>query len=768
MSMRRRPAWRRTFRASLRIFVIAALGIPVFVVTAGAVGITVLVYGDLEGTVPTPRPAPKFLPSTVYLANPDGSPGEKIAEFREFELTLPMKREDVPEVLKDAVVASEDRQFWTHRGVDPLGIARAASANFTEGETVQGGSTITQQLVRDRYLSRERSTERKFNEVLLATRFERDLASQVTKDTGLTGDAAEHEAKERILFEYLNSVYFGAGAYGAQAASQTYFHKNVNDLTASEAATLVAVIPAPSKYGPRENLSVAEQRRKNVLTEMHELNRTDAIGGGAGPLMLDDAAYAAALDQSLWYGAFGVPPKALTVVYPPPAAAYAKYPYYVDYIRVYLLDKYGPDMLYHGGLTIIAGIDPHLQELAEASVSNTLSGTAPPLEMSLVSVEPTTGQVKALVGGRDWNLNQVNLALGGTYGMQPGSTFKMFTLTKALEEGYSPETEYFAPGVLVGCGGACNVRGGTGGIESLRSATAQSINTYFVQLIDDLGPDSVAELANRLGVTHITLPAKTPSGHYNDRLTLGAFEVSPLDMAAGASVIANHGVKPGVTPVAKVIDADQKVLEDNTGPHGRRVLNAAVADTAADLMRGPIESPAGTAHNTAQIGRMAAGKTGTAQDYKAAWFVGYTPQLATAVWMGYSDTPKPLVNIKGVAQVFGGTWPAKTWAAFMKPALDGVPEIKFPTPGILPPPSSGIRHVPRDAEIPSLPLDCDGPCVVTPTVTAPTTTEPPSTVKSIDCPEGCDPSPKETTTTKPRTGAPTTTITAPPKAKGSR
>jgi penicillin-binding protein 1A len=363
----------------------------------------------------------------------------------------------------------------------------------------------------------------------------------------------------------------------------------------------------------------------------------------------------------------------------------------------------------------------------------------------------------------------VNLALGGTYGMQPGSTFKIFTMTKALEEGYSPETEYFAPGVysVPGCAGRCNIRGGTGGIETLRSATAQSINTYFAQLVLDLGPDNVAELANRLGVTHITLPAKTPDGHYNLGLTLGAFEVSPLDMAAGVSVIANHGVKPGVTPVAKVTDADGKVLEDNTGGHGHRVLNAAVADTAADLMRGPIESPAGTAHNSVRIGRMAGGKTGTAQDYKAAWFVGFTPQLATAVWMGYSDTPKPLVNIKGVAQVFGGTLPAQTWAAFMKPALDGVPEIKFPTPGILPPPSSGIRHVPRDAEIPALPLDCDGPCVVTPTLTAPTTTAPPSTVRSEDCPEGCDVAPRETTTTRPRTGAPTTTIKALTKAKGS-
>jgi penicillin-binding protein 1A len=771
MSMRRRPAWRRLLRKSLRIAVILVMGIPIFVVTAGAVGIATLVYGNVDGAIPKPRPAPQLLPSKVFVVNENGVCCEQIAEFREFEITAKTKREDIPQVLKDAVVASEDHQFWTHRGVDPLGIARAAQANFTSGETVQGGSTITQQLVRDRYLTRERTTERKFNEVLLATRFERDLADEVTKETGLEGDAAEHEAKERILFDYLTSVYFGAGAYGVGAAAQTYFHKDVKDLNAAEAATIVAVIPAPSKYGPRENITVAEQRRKDVLTEMHELQRHDVpqVDGKAPPMLTDDE-YKAALDLSLWYAGFGMPPKPLTVIFPPATATYAKYPFYVDYIRLYLLDKYGPDQLYHGGLTIVAAIDPRLQAMAEQAVGNTLSGTAAPLEMSLVSVEPSTGMVKALVGGRDWNQSQVNLALGGSTGMQPGSSFKPFTAAKALEEGYSPETQYFAPGVLnvAGCTGVCAIRGGTGGIETMRSAVAASINTYFAQLILDLGPDNVAELANRLGVTRITLPAHTPDGHYNLGLTLGAFEVSPLDMAAGFSVFANHGIKPGATPVAKITDATGEVLEDNTAPHGKRVLNAAVADTVAEMMRGPIESPNGTAHGVVRLGRMAAGKTGTAQEYRAAWFVGYVPQLATSVWMGYSDSSqRSLRNIKGVAQVFGGTWPARTWNAFMNAALQGVPEIKFPVPGPLPPPSSGIRHIPRDAEIPDFPLDCDGPCLVEPTLTTPTT-EPPSTlVTGEDCGDHCPDRPETTTTTRPRTGAPVTTFKPPVTVKGS-
>jgi penicillin-binding protein 1A len=518
----------------------------------------------------------------------------------------------------------------------------------------------------------------------------------------------------------------------------------------------VSIVPAPARYGPRENLTLAEQRRKNVLHEMHDLTITEP--DGTKRQVLDDAGLQDALSQTLWFAAYGPPPAPLTVYYPPSVAVYDKYPFYLDYIRVYLLDKYGPDTLYRGGLTIVAAIDPRLQGLAETAVGNTLSGTKAPLEMSLVSVEPATGMVKALVGGRDWNASQVNLALGGSAGMQPGSSFKAFTMAKAFEEGYSPETEYNAPGILYlgGCGAKCAIRGGTGGIITMRTAAAQSVNTYFAQLVLDLGPNNVAELANRLGVTRITLDKQ-----YNVGLTLGAFEVSPLDMASGFSVIANHGVKPGATPVAKVLGSDGGVLEDNTAPHGKRVLNAAAADQTAELLRGPIESGAGTAHATAQIGRMAGGKTGTAQDYKAAWFVGFTPQLATAVWMGYSDTPKPLVNIKGVGQVFGGTWPARTWAAFMRPAHDGLPVINFTPPGILPPPSSGIRHVPDGVVIPEIPHDCGGPCVVTPTLTSPTTstTEKPQDPASCDgpCPEATD----DTSTTRPRTGGPTTTITTP-------
>lgn len=723
MSLQRRPAWRRLLRRSVGVAAAMALCLPVFVGTTGVTGAAYLLFGDLPMTVPEPRPRFEAAPSTVYDAA-----GNVIGEFREFDLTVRMTAADVPQSLKDAVVAAEDQHFWEHEGMDPEGLARAAYENYREGSTVQGGSTITQQLMRERYLSRERTVERKLNELILATRFERELADEL---------GSERAAKEQILFEYLDTVYFGGGAYGAGAAAQTYFRKPVSELTLSEAAVLAAVIPAPSKYGPRDNVILSEQRRREVLKSMLDFG------------FIDQAQFDEAFAQVLWFAPLGVPPGPATVFHPPPQAMSGVHPYFLDYVRVYLTERYGTDVLYRGGLQIHTTIDPHLQELAQASVDQALAGTAPPLEMSLVSVEPSSGHVKALVGGRDFNASQVNLALGGVLGMQPGSSFKAFTVAKALEDGYRPESVYFSPGVLR-IPGSAPIHGGAGGNITLRAATAASTNTFFALLTLDLGPNRVAEMANRLGVTRITMDKE-----YNVGVTLGAFEVSPLDMAAGFSVFANHGVKADATPVAWAERPDGTMLEDNRGPRGARVLNAAVADTTTDLLRGVISGGTG---KRAAIGRPAAGKTGTAQANRAAWFVGYTPQLSTAVWMGYSDTPKPLRGIGGFGEVYGGTIPAMTWARFMRPAHDGLPVIDFPEPGPLPPPSSGIRRVPTKYAIPTAPRECgEGSCYDIPVLVAPTTEAPPVTDAEG---EPVDP-PRTTTTMRPRTGAPTTTITVP-------
>ena len=725
MSLERRPAWRRLTRSAVRTALVLVVCLPVFVVTTAVSGSGLLLFGDLPGTVPEPRPKLQAQPSIVYDAA-----GNVIGEFREFDLTLQMTPEDVPPVLKDAVVASEDASFWEHRGFDAEGLARAALANYREGTTVQGGSTITQQLVRERYLSRDRTVERKLNEIILATRFERDLTAEL-------GD--ERAAKEQILFEYLDTVYFGGGAYGVAAAAETYFRKPVSSLTLSESATLAQLIPAPSKYGPRDNVVVAEQRRRNVLKQMLDLG------------MITQEKFDEAYDQVLWYAPLGTPPGPATVFHPPPQTTTGTHPYFLDYVRVYVTERYGTEVLYRGGLQIHTTIDPRLQDLAHQAVDQGLAGTAAPVEMSLVSVEPATGFVKALIGGRDFNASQVNLALGGVTGMQPGSAFKAFTTAKALEEGYRPDTLVDAPGVLYvpGCGGRCAINGGAGGPITLRQAVTNSVNTFFYNLIGELGPNNVAELANRLGVTRITLDKE-----YTQGLTLGQNEVSPMDMAAGFSVFANHGVKADVTPIMWAERPDGTMLEDNRGPRGVRVLNAAVADTTTDLLRGPVESGTGT---RAAFGRPAAGKTGTAQNSWAAWFVGFTPQLSTAVWLGHSDTLRPLRNIGGFGTIYGGTVPALTWRRFMEPAHEGLPVVDFPAPGPLPPPASGIRSVPDGLALPEVPRDCGGSCYGIPLVTTPSTLPPDPEAGPDAPPQVAD----TTTTTRPRTGAPTTTITLP-------
>ncbi len=336
--------------------------------------------------------------------------------------------------------------------------------------------------------------------------------------------------------------------------------------------------------------------------------------------------------------------------------------------------------------------------------------------------------MRALVGGRDFDLSQVNLALGGSAGMQPGSSFKTFVLATALEHGIDPETLFDAPASLdfPGCDPTCTINNSDfedHGEMTLRAATAGSVNTVFAALIDQLGPSAVAEMANRLGVSAID-----PAQPYGVSLALGAYEVSPLDMAAGYATLANRGVRQEITPILRVLDRQGNVLEDHTAPEGEAVLNPVIADTVSDVLQGVIHGGTGGA---ADIGRPAAGKTGTAQDYRAAWFAGYTPQLSTAVWMGYSDSPRPLVGIKGLSSVHGGDFPAQTWQRFMAQALDGEPVAGFVPPGPLPDIVPGtVQPVVEAPEAPPpphepepfgasageplppavVPDDCGGPC----------------------------------------------------------
>jgi len=550
---------------------------------------------------------------------------------------------------------------------------------------------------------------------VLATRLERDLTDQL---------GSQRAAKEEILYRYLNTVYFGDGAYGAAAAAQSYFRKDVKDLNASEAATLVAIIPSPTRFAPRENLFVAEERRVEVLGEMRDQG------------MISDSEYDDATAHFLWPTALGDPGKPTTPVWGPPDNGASQYPYFVDYVRRYMVDKYGEDAVYRGGLQIQTTIDPHLQQLADAAVNGAVGKSEPTVQMALVSVDPSTGWVKAMVGGRDFAANQVNYALGGSTGMQPGSSMKPYTMAVALEQGITPDTVYPAvsswpiPGCIRTAKENCIIGGEPA--STMGPAITESSNTYFAELAYDVGANNIAEMANRLGVSRIDATRKD----HGVGITLGTEEVSPLDQAVGYSTFENHGVRHDPTPVLKVTKTDGTVLEDNTHPAGKQVLNSAIADTITDLLRGPVTS--GTASKSlADFGRPAAGKTGTTDNNWNAWFIGYTPQLSTAVWLGHADGNRTLSGF-GSGPVFGGTVPALTWKAFMKPALDGLPSLDFPVPAPLPPPGqaavgdSVIRpdvRRPNERTVPDLPNDCGGPCIVTTPLTSPPppTTSPPST-----------------------------------------
>lgn len=689
---RRRPWWAIP-RMTVKVAVLTVFFVAVAVPAGGAAGFWALLNLDLPGNLPEDtNPRIRSYPSVVVDAA-----GNEIADFRAFELTVPIRYRDIPQVVKDAVVAIEDRRYWEHQGVDPEGLVRAAVANFEQGEVVQGGSTITQQYVKNTYTTGERDVARKLREALIATRLERELT------------------KDEILFRYLDTVYFGDGAYGIGAAAESYFGKPVSQLTLSEAALLAGTIASPGRYGPRVNAETANDRRLLVLRTMRQQD------------LISRRQFVQARRQDLWYAPFGPPPGPATVIQAPPRNGATAYPYFVDYVRRVMEERYGHRQLYRGGLRIETTLDPALQAQAEASVAETLDGTSAPLEMSLVSVEPSTGHVRAFVGGRDWEASQVNLALGGSAGMQPGSSFKTFVLAAALEAGIDPETTFDAPASMEfpGCDPTCTVNNydfADHGSMTLRSATHNSINTVYAQLIDQLGPQTVAEMAQRLGVSAID-----PTQPYGISLALGAYEVSPLDMAAGYATLANRGVRQQVTPILRVLDRQGNVLEDHTAPEGEQVIDPAVADTVSDVLQGVITEGTGEA---ADIGRPAAGKTGTTQEYRAAWFAGYTPQLSTAVWMGYSDVPRPLVGIKGVGSVSGGSFPAETWGRFMEAAMAPLPVVDFVEPGPLPdiaPDSAGPVPVVEEPLAPParepfgatagsplpaavIPDDCGGPC----------------------------------------------------------
>lgn len=619
----------------VKAVLVLGVGLPVVAVGVAVLGFFATFYMFPPATqIPSPRPGVLAETSKVYAAD-----GSLIAAFHAERNRELIKLSQVPKHLQRAVVAAEDARFYEHSGVDFQSVVRALVADVQAGGSVQGGSTITQQYVKNTYVGSERTLLRKIREARIAAQLERTWS------------------KTKILERYLNTIYLGRGAYGVQAAAQTYFDKPASELSLSESAMLAGLIPAPERFSPYEDPGAAEIRRTFVINRMEEL----------GFLTAEAAADARADRPKLTEQKKG--------------QEVFQFPWFVDAVSRYLIKQYGEEAVFTGGLEITTTLDPAMQRAAEDVLRKTLNSPDDPYA-ALASIDPKTGYVKALVGGRDFATEKFNIAIQGP--RQPGSSFKPFVLVAALEGGIGPQSRYSGPATI--CLDAwrpdCTVNNfddqGFGDI-TLENATINSVNTVYAQLVLDVGPKNVVDVAKRMGISGMAtrkMGITTPPIDPFPALALGSEEATPFEMASAFATLAARGVYHEPKVVSRVVDRSGKVLEE--GPSEPvRAMDEVIADTANRILQGVVQRGTGT---RAAIDRPAAGKTGTAQDFRNAWFVGYTPDLSTAVWMGYRDRNREMLNVHGVGRVVGGTIPAQMWSKYMTAALAPVEPSDFPEP----------------------------------------------------------------------------------------
>ncbi|MDZ4169981.1 MAG: PBP1A family penicillin-binding protein [Coriobacteriia bacterium] len=587
-------------------------------VTAGVLVATVVItltlavyLFNVSQTLPNLEVDPRALdtPQTSVVYASDGT---VIAEWHGEQDRTIVSYKDMPIHLRNAVVAAEDRRFWEHNGVDVEGIIRALRANTQAGEVRQGGSTITQQLVKLLFTEGERTLDRKVREALLAYEFE------------------ARADKDRVLETYLNTVYFGNGAYGVESAARRYFGQSTSALSLAESATLAGIIRSPTRYDPTNDPEAARRRRDLVLTLMRE----------QGYITRDEL-------QGARKDGVKLAPKADV-----PTVA----PHFVEYVKRDLVERLGSERVFAGGLRVHTTLEPSLQRLAEKS-ARLLNRPDDP-ETAIVALRHSDGSVLAMVGGRDFSKSQFNLATQGR--RQPGSAFKTFVLVAALEKGVNPQKVYSAAPYSVrvkdGVWRVQNYENArTSGKLTLRAATSWSVNAVYARLIMEVGPKKVVEVAKRLGIT-------TPL-NADPAIALGGLKtgVSPLEMASAYGTLANGGMRVAPSGVTKVTD-DQGAVIYEPDAVAERVVDSEVALKTALILHDVIEKGTGT---SAKIGAWAAGKTGTTQSHRDAWFVGWSGDVSTAVWVGYPDAQVDMTNVHGT-RVTGGSFPAKIWAAFMR------------------------------------------------------------------------------------------------------
>lgn len=593
--------------------------VAVLVVLAGACRIAPVTLANED---------PLAVRSVILAA--DGTELATLFEENRSEITY----EEIPKVIQEAVIASEDAKFWTHSGVDVGAIARAFTRNLKQGEAAQGGSTISQQLAKLMYSA---NAPRTLKQKIIETR--------------LAAGLEERYSKQQILTMYLNRAYFGQRAYGIAAAAETYFAKSLDDLTLGEAALLVGLVKAPTTLNPFENLKAAKERRRYVTQQMVNLR------------MISQAAAEKANDEK-------VSLKRTSHL------ATTKQPHWIRYIEREVLRNpvFGKteleraSKLYRGGLRIVTTLNPVWQKAAEQAARRALPNASDP-EVGLVSLDPRTGALRAIVGGRDFLSGQYDVATQGQ--RQAGSAFKPFVLAAALEQGISPESVFQSgPGIIPIGGGQTWKFGNYGGSRGAGSVTIRhgmrnSYNGVFARLVMKVGPGAVVDAAHRAGITsHLDAYPSISLG----ALTIG---VTPLEMASAFGTFANNGLHFKPHGIAKVTDSTGKVLFDETKLQGEQRLDPNVAYGVTDVLRDV--ACCGTARR-ANVGRPMAAKTGTTDDHKDTWLVGYTPAISTAVWVGHR-IPRPMGRA-----FFGGSYAAKIWHDYMIKAVAGTPVTTFVDP----------------------------------------------------------------------------------------
>src|SRR4051812_26685361 len=572
------------------------------------------------------KPIDKGASSVIYAAD-----GSRLGYVSSDTVRVPIAWKKMPLVMRQATVAIEDRRFYHHGGVDLPGIARAAMKNVLSGHTIQGGSTITQQLVRALYIQNpKRDIQRKIREAKLASELE------------------HIHSKQWVLWQYMNDVPYGTvggqTALGIEAASEVFFSKHSDDLTLPEAALLAGLPKGPSEFSPTRSPAAALDRRNEVLRAMaksHYITREQAAQASGEPLGLK-----------------------LGSIF-----SKRREPYFFDYVQDELIQRYGAGVYRQGGLKVYTTIDPKMQSQGRAAIQKNLYLPSDP-SSAIVSIDPKTGYIRAMASSGSYKDRTFNLAAQGH--RQPGSAFKVMVLVTALLEGVNPNSTTYVSKPLalsVPGFGIWNVKtyGNTyGGTMNLVQATLKSDNTVYAQLDVDLGPKKVAETAHRLGIT--TKLDGVPSEGLGG-LRLG---VSPLEMADAYATLASGGIRSKPEAIQRVVFPDGK--KDVLGkPKRTRVIPAGVAAEATKILEMNVQKGTGTGAN---FGCPAAGKTGTTDNFNDAWFVGYTPTLSSATWVGYPNALKQMRSVHGIS-VAGGTIPASIWHEYMTTAHDGCGQFDF-------------------------------------------------------------------------------------------